>query len=82
MPITEFYVFQTKLYNIEDYVTIAVRKDDFEFRCWSSRNDITSILKTVQSLSTNYKFGWSSTADSLGPLIVTYSIELHPEYFL
>ena len=82
MPITKFYVFQTKLYNIEDYVTIAVRKDDFEFRCWSSRNDITSILKTVQSLSTNLEFGWSSITNSLGPLIATYSIESHPEYFL
>ena len=82
MSITEFYVFQTKLYNIEDYVTIAVRKDDFEFRCWSSRNDITSILKTVQFLSANHNFGWYSTADSLGPLIATYSIQSHPEYFL
>ena len=82
MPITEFYVFQTKLYNIEDYVTIAVRKDDFKFQCWSTSNDITSILKTVQSLSVNYGFGWYSIASSLGPLIAPYSIESHPEYFL
>ena len=82
MQITEFYVFQTTLYDIEDYVTVAVCKDDFKFRCWSTNNRIGSILKTAQILLANHRFGWSSTTDSLGPLIATYSIESHPEYFL
>ena len=64
--------------------------NDVIFRCRSTNNEITSILETVQSLSTNIGFGWydtvnlseSHTAVYLGPLIATYSIESHPEYFL
>ena len=82
MQITEFYVFQTNLYNTEDYVTVAVRKDDFKFRYWSTNNRISSILKTAQFLFANHRFGWPSTADSLGTLIAIYSTESHPKYFL
>ena len=78
-PITNFYVFQS---NTARQVVVAIPINDVIFRCWSTNNDITSILKTVQFLFANHRFGWSSTADSLGPLIATYSIESHPEYFL
>ena len=81
-PITEFYVFQSNLCNTEDYVAVAVRKDDFKFRCWSTNNRISSILEIAQFLFADHRFGWSGTADYLGTPIVTYSIESHPEYFL
>ena len=86
-PITKFYVFQSREVN---QVVIAIRINDVIFRCWSTNNKTASILETVQSLSTNSEVGWygtvnlseSHTAVYLGPLIVTYSIESHPEYFL
>ena len=86
-PITKFYVFQSR---DTKRVVVAIPIDDVIFRCWSTNNEIASILETVQSLSTNSGFGWygtvnlsgSHTAGYLGPLLVTYSIESHPEYFL
>ena len=86
-PITKFYVFQS---DGARQVVVAVPINDIIFRCWSTNNEIASILETVQSLSTNSGFGWygtinlsgSHTAVYLGPLIATYSIESHPEYFL
>ena len=86
-PITKFYVFQS---NDVRQVAVAIPINDVIFRCWSTNNEIASILETVQSLSTNSRFGWygtinlsgSHTAVYLGPLIATYSIESHPEYFL
>ena len=86
-PITKFYIFQSKELK---QVVVAVPMHDVIFRCWSTKNEIASILETVQSLSTNSGFGWygitnlseSHTAVYLGPLIATYSIESHPEYFL
>ena len=86
-PITKFYVFQS---NNARQVVVAIPINDIIFRCWSTNNEIASILETVQSLSTNSRFGWydtvnlsgSHTAGYLGPLIATYSIESHPEYFL
>ena len=86
-PITKFYIFQSIKVN---QVVVAIPIDNVIFRCWSTYNEIASILETVQSLSTNSRFGWygtvnlsgSHTAVYLGPLIVTYSIESHPEYFL
>ena len=87
-PITKFYVFQSN--NARQVVIVAIHINDVTFRCWSTNNEIASILETVQSLSTNSRFGWygtvntsgSHTAVYLGPLIATYSIESHPEYFL
>ena len=87
MQITKFYVFQSK---DTRQVVVAIPLNDVIFRCWSTNNEIASILETVQSLSTNSGFGWygtvnlsgSHTAVYLGPLIATYSIESHPEYFL
>lgn len=69
---------------------IKEQVNDVIFRCRSTNNEITSILETVQSLSTNTGFGWYGTVNLLehltavylGPLIATYSIESHPEYFL
>ena len=86
-PITKFYVFQSREVK---QVVVAIPIDVVIFRCWSTNNEIASILETVQSLSTNSRFGWygtvnlsgSHTAVYLGPLIATYSIESHPEYFL
>ena len=86
-PITKFYIFQS---NNARQVVVAIHINDVIFRCWSTNNEIASILETVQSLSTNSRFGWygtvnlsgSHTAVYLGPLIATYSIESHPEYFL
>ena len=86
-PITKFYVFQSRE---TKQVVVAIHINDVIFRCWSTNNEIASILETVQSLSTNSGFGWygtvnlsgSHTAVYLGPLIATYSIESHPEYFL
>ena len=86
-PITKFYVFQSRT---AEHVVVAIPIDVVIFRCWSTNNEIASILETVQSLSTNSRFGWygtvnlsgSHTAVYLGPLIATYSIESHPEYFL
>ncbi len=86
-PITKFYVFKTKN---SRQVVVAIPINDIIFRCWSTNNEIASILETVQSLSTNSGFGWygtvnisgSHTAVYLGPLIAIYSIESHPEYFL
>ena len=86
-PITKFYVFQS---NNARQVVVAIPINDIIFWCWSTDNEIASILETVQSLSTNSRFGWygtvnlsrSHTAVYLGPLIATYSIESHPEYFL
>ena len=86
-PITKFYVFQS---NNARQVVVAIPINDVIFRCWSTNNEIASILETVQSLSTNSRFGWygtvnlsgSHTAVYLGPLIAIYSIESHPEYFL
>ena len=86
-PITKFYVFQSREVK---QVVVAIPKNNDLFRCWSTNNEIASILETVQSLSTNSSFGWygtvnlsgSHTAVYLGPLIATYSIESHPEYFL
>lgn len=86
-PITKFYVFQSREVK---QVVVAIPINDVIFRCWSTNNEIASILETVQSLSTNSRFGWygtvnlsgSHTAVYLGPLIATYSIESHPEYFL
>ena len=85
-PITKFYVFQSN--NARQVVAISI--NDVIFRCWSTNNEIASILETVQFLSTNSGFGWygtvnlsgSHTAVYLGPLITTYSIQSHPEYFL
>ena len=87
-PITKFYVFQSN--TARQVVVVAIHINDVIFRCWSTNNEIASILETVQSLSTNSRFGWygtvnlsgSHTAVYLGPLIATYSIESHPEYFL
>ena len=87
-PITKFYVFQAR--EVKQVVVVAIPINDIIFRCWSTNNEIASILETVQSLSTNSEFGWygtinlsgSHTAVYLGPLIATYSIESHPEYFL
>ena len=86
-PITKFYIFQSREIN---QVVVAIPINNIIFRCWSTNNEIASILETVQSLSTNSRFGWygtinlsgSHTAVYLGPLIATYSIESHPEYFL
>ena len=86
-PITKFYIFQSR--EVEQ-VVVATPINNVIFRCWSTNNEIASILETVQSLSTNSGFGWygtvnlseSHTAVYLGPLIATYSIESHPEYFL
>ena len=86
-PITKFYVFQS---DNARQVVVAIPINDIIFRCWSTNNEIASILETVQSLSTNSGFGWYGTinllehltAVHLGPLIATYSIESHPEYFL
>ena len=86
-PITKFYVFQSK---DTGQVVVAIHLNDVIFRCWSTNNKIASILETVQSLFINFGFGWygtvnlsgSHTAAYLGPLIATYSIESHPEYFL
>ena len=86
-PITKFYVFQS---NYTGQVVVAIPINDVIFRCWYTNNEIASILETVQSLFTNSGFGWygtvnlsgSHTAVYLGPLIATYSIESHPEYFL
>ena len=86
-PITKFYIFQSR--EVEQ-VVVAIPINNVIFRCWSTKNEIASILETVQSLSTNSGFGWygtvnlsgSHTAAYLGPLIATYSIESHPEYFL
>ena len=87
MQITNFYVFQSK---DTRQVVAAIPLNDVIFRCWYTDNEIASILETVQSLSTDSRFGWygtvnlsgSHTAVHLGPLIATYSIESHPEYFL
>ena len=87
-PITKFYIFQSR--RAEQAVVVAIPINNVIFRCWSTKNEIASILETVQSLSTNSGFGWygitnlseSHTAVYLGPLIATYSIESHPEYFL
>ena len=86
-PITKFYVFQS---DNARQVVVAIPINNIIFRCWSTNNEIASILETVQSLSTNSRFGWygtvnlseSHTAVYLGPLIATYSRESHPEYFL
>ena len=86
-PITKFYVFQSREVK---QVVVAIHINDVIFRCWSTNNEIASILETVQFLSTNSGFGWYGTinlsephtAVYLGPLIATYSIESHPEYFL
>ena len=86
-PITKFYIFQS--IDVKQ-VVVAIPINDIIFRCWSTNNEIASILETVQSLSTNSRFGWygtvnlsgSHSAVYLGPLIATYSIESHPEYFL
>ena len=86
-PITKFYIFQSR---DARQVVVAIPIDKAIFRCWSTNNETASILETVQSLSTNSGFGWygivnlsgSHTATCLGPLLVTYSIESHPEYFL
>ena len=86
-PITKFYVFQSREVK---QVVVGIPINAIIFRCWSTNNEIASILETVQSLSTNSRFGWygtinlsgSHTAVYLGPLIATYSIESHPEYFL
>ena len=86
-PITKFYVFQS---DNARQVVVAIPINDVIFRCWSTNNKTASILETVQSLSTDSGFGWygtinlsgSHTAVYLGPLIATYSIESHPEYFL
>ena len=86
-PITKFYVFQS----IDArQVVVAITINDIIFRCWSTNNEIASILETVQFLSTNSVFGWYGTVNllehltavRLGPLITIYSIESHPEYFL
>ena len=85
--ITKFYVFQS---NNARQVVVAIPINDIIFRCWSTNNEIASILETVQFLSTNSGFGWygtvnlsgSHTAVYLGPLIATYSVESHPKYFL
>ena len=87
MQITKFYVFQS---NKARQVVVAIHINDVIFRCWSTNNEITSILETVQSLSTNTGFGWYGTVNLLehltavylGSLIATYSIVSHPEYFL
>ena len=86
-PITKFYIFQSR--DVKQ-VVVAIPIGNVIFRCWSTNNEIASILETVQSLSTNSGFGWygtvnlsgSHTTVYLGPLIATYSIESHPEYFL
>ena len=86
-PITKFYVFQS---NSASQVVVAIPINDVIFRCWSINNEINSILKTVQFLSTSTEFGWYGTVNLLehltavylGPLIATYSVESHPEYFL
>ena len=86
-PITKFCIFQS---TSEGQVVVGIPIKDVIFRCWSTNNEIASILETVQSLSTNSGFGWygtvnlsgSHTTVYLGPLIATYSIESHPEYFL
>lgn len=86
-PITKFYVFQSREVK---QVVVAIPINDVIFRCWSINNEIASILEAVQFLSTNSGFCWygtvnlsgSHTAVYLGPLIATYSIESHPEYFL
>ena len=86
-PITKFYVFQS---DNARQVVVAIPINAIIFRCWSTNNEIASILETVQSLSTNSEFGWYGTVNLpephtavyLGPLIATYSIESHPEYFL
>ena len=87
-PITKFYVFQS---NSARQVVVAIFINNIIFRCWSINNEIASILETVQSLSANHKFGWYGTVNlsrshiaikKLGPLIATYSIQSHPEYFL
>ena len=77
-PITKFYVFQSREVK---QVVVGIPINAIIFRCWSTNNEIASILETVQSLSTNSGFGWYGTIN-LGPLIATYSIESHPEYFL
>ena len=69
---------------------IKEQVNDVIFRCRSTNSEITSILETVQSLSTNTGFGWYGTVNLLehltavylGSLIATYSVESHPEYFL
>ena len=86
-PITKFCIFQSR---DARQVVVAIPINNVIFRCWSTNNETASILETVQSLSTNSGFGWygtvnlsgSHTAIYLGPLIATYSIESHPEYFL
>ncbi len=86
-PITKFYVFQSRELK---QVVVAIPINDIIFRCWSTNNEIASILETIQFLSTNSGFGWYGTVNllehitavPLGPLIATYSIESHPEYFL
>ena len=86
-PITKFYVFQS---NNARQVVVAIPINDIIFRCWSTNNEIASILETIQFLSTNSGFGWYGTVNLLehltavylGPIIATYSIESHPEYFL
>ena len=85
--ITKFYVFQS---NRARHIVVAIPINDVIFRCWTTNNEIASILETVQFLSTNSECGWYGTVNLLGrltavylgPLIATYSIELHPEYFL
>ena len=86
-PITKFYIFQS---GDARQVVVAISINDIVFRCWYANNEIASILETVQSLSTDTRFGWYGTVNLLGhptavylgPLIATYSIESHPEYFL
>ena len=87
-PITKFYVFQSR--EAKQSVVVAIPINDVIFRCWSTNNEIASILETVRYLSTNSGSGWygianlsgSHTAIYLGPLIAIHSIESHPEYFL
>ena len=86
-PITKFYVFQSK---DTRQVVVAVPINDIIFRCQSTNNEITSILKIAQYLFTNSGFGWygtvnlseSHTAAHLGPLVAIYTIQSHPECFL
>ena len=49
-PITKFYIFQS---NSARQVVVAIHINDVIFRCWSTNDEIASILGTVQSLSTN-----------------------------
>ena len=85
---TKFYVFQSR--DAKQVVVVAIPINDVIFRCWTANNEIASILETVQYFSTNSEFGWYGTVNllkhltavRLGPLIATYSIQSHPEYFL